>query len=104
MSGAALAKSAMKFGTRLGIIAIALLVLGPFINRNFGVGDSLSLMPLPEVWESAPAAVLVSLTYLIVLVPCMVLAAALITTSLVIRHAEANDQGMASEDSAFTTH
>jgi SNF family Na+-dependent transporter len=104
MSGATLAKSTMRFGTRLGIAAIALIVLGPFINRNFGVGDSLSFMPLPEVWESAPIAVLVSLTYLILLIPCAVLSAMLITTSLVIRHAEASEQATSIKDSTSNTH
>ncbi|RJT79162.1 hypothetical protein D6T63_11115 [Arthrobacter cheniae] len=104
MSGATLAKSTMKFGARLGIAAIVLIVLGPLINRNFGVGDSLGLMPLSAAWESAPVAVLVSLTYLILLVPCVVLSATLITTSLVIRHAEAAEQAMTTEDSASNAH
>ncbi|MHA7278186.1 hypothetical protein ACX80H_00335 [Arthrobacter sp. MDT2-2] len=104
MSAATSAKSTMKFGTRFGIAAIALLVLGPFLNRNFGVGDSLSFMPLPDVWESAPIAALVSLTYLILLVPCAVLSAVLITTSLVIRQAEASEQAITTEDLTSDTH
>ena len=88
MSGPALARSTMRFGTRFGLAAITLLVLGPFINRNFGIGDSSNFLQLPEMWESAPVAVLVSLAYLTVLVSCVLLSIALVTASLVIRHAE----------------
>ena len=85
MSAAALAKATMRFGAWFGIAAVVLLVLGPFLNGNFGVADSLSSMPLSAVWEVAPVAVLVSLTYLLLLVPSVLLSAMLITTSLVIR-------------------
>lgn len=92
MSGIALARSTMRFGTRLGVAAVVLIALGPFINRNFGLGDNLSFLLLPEVWESAPAALLVSLTYLLLLVPCVLLSALLITASLVIRSADASGE------------
>lgn len=99
MSGPAMARSTMRFGTGFGIVAAVLIVLGPFINRNFGVGDVLSLLT-PMVWDSAPAAVLVSLIYLVLLVPAMMLSALLITTSLVIRHAEAADAATTISESA----
>ena len=89
MSGAALARSAMRFGTRFAVASVVLLVLGPFIHRNFGVADSLGSMPLWAVWETAPVAVLVSLAYLVLLAASMFLAGMLVTVSLVIRHSEA---------------
>jgi hypothetical protein len=92
MSGPALARSTMRFGTRLGIAAVVLIALGPFINRTFGMGDGLGFMPLSAAWESAPVAMLVSLIYLVLLAPCVLLSAALITTSLVIRHAEVSEE------------
>ena len=95
MSGPALASSAMRFGTRFGLAAITLLVLGPFINRNFGIGDSSNIVLLPQMWESAPVAVLVSLIYLTFLVSCVLLSIALVTASLVIRHAEASEEARA---------
>jgi SNF family Na+-dependent transporter len=104
MSTAMLARTTMRFGTRLGITALVLIVLGPIINRNVGVGDSLSFMPLPAVWESAPVAVLVSLTYLMLLVLCVVLSAILITASLVVRHAEASEQATARENMPSAPH
>ena len=82
----------MRFGAWFGIAAVVLLVVGPFLNRNFGVADSLSTMPLSAVWEVAPVAVLVSLTYLLLLVSAALLSAILITTSLVIRRSESEDQ------------
>ncbi len=91
MSGPPLATTTMRFGNRLGMAVVVLIALGPFIIRNFGIGDSLRFMPLPEAWEAAPVALLASLTYLILLVPCVLLSAALITTSRVIRHAEVSD-------------
>ena len=94
MSGPALASSAMKYGTRLGLAAAVLLVLGPFINRNFGIGDSSSIVLLPHIWEAAPIAVLVSLTYLAVLASCVLLSVALVTASLVIRHAKSFEDTM----------
>ncbi|VDR32255.1 Uncharacterised protein [Arthrobacter agilis] len=94
----------MKFGAGLGVAAIVLIVLGPFINRNFGLGDSLSFMPLFAAWESEPVAVLVSLIYVTLLVPCVLLSATLITASLVIRHAEASEQATTTEESAASTH
>ncbi|MCC9204603.1 hypothetical protein [Arthrobacter sp. zg-Y769] len=102
MSGATLAKSAMRFGTRFGIAAVVLLVLGPFINRNFGIGDGLNYLHLPALWEEAPVAVLVSLIYLLLLVTSMLLSAMLITTSLVIRHSEASGQATMNKDSTST--
>ncbi|MCQ2000629.1 hypothetical protein [Arthrobacter zhaoxinii] len=104
MSGATLAKSTMRFGTTFGIAAVVLLGLGSFINRNFGVGDSLSGMPLLVVWETAPAAVLVSLIYLLLLVASVLLSAILITTSLVIRHSEASEQSMMNKAAASAAH
>ncbi|MDK1327926.1 hypothetical protein [Arthrobacter sp. zg-Y1143] len=98
MSGTALARSTMRFGTRFGIAAVVLIVLGPFINRNFGVGDAANLL-LPSIVESAPAAVLVSLMYLVLLGLCVLFGAALITASLVIRHAEMSDESAPIEES-----
>ena len=92
MSGPALASSAMRFGTRFGLAAITLLVLGPFINANFGIGDSSNVLQLPQMWEAAPVAVLVSLAYLTVLASCVLLSIALVTASLVIRHAENQEE------------
>lgn len=102
MSGTALARSTMRFGTRLGLAAVVLIALGPFINRNFGLGDSLSFVLRPGVWDSAPIAVLVSLTYLILLVACALLSVTLVTASLVIRSAEGSDAAT-SRDSAVST-
>lgn len=102
MSGTALARSTMRFGTGLGIAAVILIVLGPFINRNFGVGDAMGLLT-PLVWEAAPAAVLISLVYLILLVLCLLLSAALLTTSLVIRHAAASEKATRTNESASIT-
>ncbi|WP_312099810.1 hypothetical protein [Corynebacterium dentalis] len=93
----------MRFGTRIGIAGVVLIVLGPFINRNFGIGDYSSFV-LPTAWESAPAAVLVSLIYLILLVLCILLSAALITTSLVIRHADTGEETTSTNGSAFRAH
>ncbi|MCQ1951479.1 hypothetical protein NNX28_16275 [Arthrobacter sp. zg-Y859] len=90
----------MRFGTRLGLAAVVLIVLGSFINRNFGIGDSRSVGLIPMLWESAPAAVLISLVYLILLVLCVLLSALLITTSLVIRHAEASEEATTTTESA----
>jgi hypothetical protein len=104
MSGATLAKSAMKFGVRFGIAAVVLLILGPIINTNFGIGDSLDFAPLPAVWEAAPVAVMVTLTYLVLLVPCVLLSATLITASLVIRHTEASEETRANSDSTSAAH
>lgn len=93
MSGPALASSTMRFGMRLGLAAIVLLALGPFINADFGIGDSANFLQLP--WASAPVAVLVSLAHLTVLASCVLLSIALITASLVIRHALASDEANA---------
>ncbi|MCQ1950371.1 hypothetical protein NNX28_10550 [Arthrobacter sp. zg-Y859] len=101
MSGATLAKSAMRFGRWFGIAAVVLL-LGSFINRNFGIGDSLNYLHLPAVWEEAPAAVLVSLIYLLLLVTSLLLSAMLITASLVIRHSEASEQTTMNKESTST--
>ena len=98
MSGTALARSTMRFGTGFGIAAVVLIVVGPFVNRNFGVGDAANLL-LPSFAESAPAAVLVSLTYLVSLGLCVLFGAALITASLVIRHAETSDESASVEES-----
>ncbi|MBD8045380.1 hypothetical protein H9638_16350 [Arthrobacter sp. Sa2BUA2] len=89
----------MRFGTRLGLAAVVLIALGPFINRNFGVGDSSNFLLLPEVWATAPAAVLVSLVYLVLLVPCVLVSAALITASLVIRSAEVSEEPVMARES-----
>ena len=104
MSGATLAKSTMKFGVRFGIAAVVLLVLGPIINANFGIGDSLNFAPLPAVWEAAPVAVMVSLTYLVLLVACVLLSAILITASLVIRHSEASEETRVNDGSTSAAH
>ena len=82
----------MRFGTWFGIAAVVLLVLGPFINRNFGLGDGFSDMPLSALWETAPVAVVVSLTYVVLLAISVILSAVLITTSLVIRRSAASEQ------------
>ncbi|MBD7996372.1 hypothetical protein H9639_13790 [Arthrobacter sp. Sa2CUA1] len=89
----------MRFGTRLGLAAVVLIALGPFINRNFGIGDSSNFLLLPEVWETAPAAVLVSLVYLLLLVPCVLLSATLITASLVIRSADVSEEPVMARES-----
>ncbi|MCC3291341.1 MULTISPECIES: hypothetical protein [unclassified Arthrobacter] len=102
MSGATLARPTMRFGTRFGIAAVVLLVLGPFINRNFGIADSLNSMRLSAVWETVPVAVAVSLIYLLLLVTFVLLSAVLITISLVIRHSEANEQATINKGSTFT--
>ena len=94
----------MRFGTRFGITAVLLLVLGPFINRNFGLGDGLSGMPLSAVWEAAPVAVVVSLTYVVLLAISVMLSAVLITTSLVIRHSEVSEVTTTNEDSTSAVH
>lgn len=82
MSRGAPAKIALRRGTRFGVAAAVLLVLGPFINRNFGVADSLSSMPLSAVWETAPVAVLVTVAYLVLLLTSVLLCAVLVTVSL----------------------
>lgn len=92
MSGATLAKSTMMFGVRFGIAAVALLVLGPLINTNFGVGNSLTFLSLPEIWDTAPAAVLVSLIYIVLLVTNFLLSVILVTVSLIIRHSETGEK------------
>ena len=94
----------MKSGVRFGIAAVVLLVLGPIITTNFGIGDSLISAPLSAVWEAAPAAVMVTLTYLALLVPCVLLSATLVTTSLVIRHAEAGEATRVNSDSTSAAH
>lgn len=99
MSAPALASSTMRFGMRLGLTAVVLLALGPFINANFGIGDSAHFLQLP--WESAPVAVLVSLTHLTVLASCVLLSIALVTASLVIRHALASDAANAPASDAY---
>lgn len=104
MSGATLAKSAMTFGVRLGIAAVVLLILGPIINTNFGIGDSLHFAPLAAVWETAPVAVMVTLTYLVLLVPCVLLSATLITASLIIRHGGASEETQANSESTSAVH
>jgi hypothetical protein len=92
MSGATLAKSTMTFGVRFGVAAVALLVLGPLINTNFGVGNSLTFLSLPEIWDTAPVAVLVSLIYMALLVTSFLLSVILVTASLIIRHSETNEK------------
>lgn len=94
MTASAWAGSAMKYGTPLGLTAAALLVLGPFVNRNVGIGDSSNVVLLPHMWEAAPIAVLVSLTYLAVLASCVLLSVALVTASLAIRHAKSFEDTM----------
>ena len=94
----------MRFGTRFGIAAVLLLVLGPFINRNFGLGDGFRDMPLSALWETAPVAVVVSLAYVVLLAISVLLCAALITTSLVIRHSEASELTTADKDSTSVAY
>ena len=101
MTASAWAGSAMKCGARLGLAAAALLVLGPFINRNFGIGDSSNIVLLPHIWESAPIAVLVSLICLAVLASCVLLSVALVTAAGVIRHAESRESTMPGGSSSF---
>ena len=90
MSGPALARSTMKFGIRLGIAAVVLIVLGPLINGNFGAGLDLAAPLLAP--GSAPSAVVVSLTYLVLVTLSLFLSAILITASLVIRSAAAAER------------
>ncbi|MHA7218288.1 hypothetical protein ACX80L_05295 [Arthrobacter sp. MDT1-48-3] len=101
MSGATLAKSTMTFGARFGVAAVALLVLGPLINTNFGVGNSLTFLSLPEIWDTAPAAVLVSLIYVVLLFTSFLLSVVLVTTSLIIRHSETSEES-SMKDAAST--
>ncbi|MDN4609593.1 hypothetical protein [Arthrobacter burdickii] len=101
MSGATLAKSTMTFGARFGVAAVALLVLGPLINTNFGVGNSLTFLSLPEIWDTAPAAVLVSLIYVVLLVTSFLLFVILVTASLIIRHSETSEESP-TKDAAST--
>lgn len=63
----------MTFGARFRVTAVALLVLGSLINTNFGVGNSLTFLSLPEIWDTAPAPVLISLIYMVLLVTSFLL-------------------------------
>lgn len=90
MSVPALARSAMRFGITLGVAAVVLIVLGPFIIGNFGDGSDPTTFLMS--WSSAPSAVVVSMTYLVLVTLSLFLSAILITASLVLRHALAAEQ------------
>lgn len=101
MSGPVRARSTMRFGVTLGVAAVVLFALSPFINGNFGVGDGIT--PMGELWESAPVAVVVSMSYLILVVLCLLFSATLVAASLVMSHAEALDRTSHSHESAHSS-
>lgn len=79
-----LSSTTMRFGVILGITAVALVILGPFINGNFGVGDSWASTPQP--WVTAPVGATVSTAYSLLVQLCVPFSAALVGASLVMRH------------------
>ena len=94
MSERSLSSTTMRFGAILGITAVALVILGPFINGNFGVGDSWASTPQP--WVTAPVGAAVSTVYSLLVQLCVPFSAALVGASLVMRHNEGR-QGTGSQ-------
>ncbi|THJ68000.1 hypothetical protein E8P82_04050 [Arthrobacter echini] len=97
MTAQALAKSAARFSLIFAIAAVVLAVVGPFVDRNFGAGSELGLIPLSAAWDTAPGAVIVSMVLIVLVGLSVTLAAMLAVTSLVIRSAIARDRTAASE-------
>lgn len=91
MSQRSLSNSTLRFGIILGIAAAALIVLGPFINGNFGVGG---LPASTRELGGASVGVAVTSLYSILTGLCLPFSAALVGASLVMRH---NDRLAADE-------
>ena len=90
MSVRSLSSTTMRFGVILGITAVALVILGPFIIGNFGVGDSWAATPQP--WVTAPVGAAVSTVYSLLVQLCVPFSAALVGASLVMRHNEGRQE------------
>jgi hypothetical protein len=74
-----MSKTTMWVGVVLGTIAVLLIAFSPLVLGNFGT---------TTVMEGAPVAMAVSTVYLLVTATFLPFSAALISASLVMRHAE----------------
>jgi Na+-driven multidrug efflux pump len=79
MGASRILKTTMRVGVMLGVIAVLLIALSPLILGNFGT---------TTVVADAPVAMAVSTVYLLVTATFLPFSAALISASLVMRHAE----------------
>ena len=85
MSERSLAVTTMRFGVVLGVLGVALIVLGPWVIGNFGVGDS---WISAELLGIAPVGVAVTTVYSVLTQFCVPFSAALVGAALVMRHNE----------------
>lgn len=86
MSERSLSSTVMRVGVVLGITGAALIVLGPIIIGNFGVGGVSA--STTQLWVVAPVGMTVSTVYSLLVQFCVPFSAALVGASLVMRHNE----------------
>ena len=86
MSERSPAVTTMRFGVVLGIVGAALTILGPFIIRNFGMGDPWA--STAQLWGIAPVGMAVTTVYSLLVQLCVPFSAALVGAALVMRHNE----------------